>query len=238
MIQPNDSPALDTRTVDGVTLEFQGAKPLDQSRTAVYYKTRAEASDAFADMLGVPRVVNPDGSIVLPQAYGENGQRPDGPDGVPGLPAGSSSAIFNSTDIQPGATVRFGPFFRSSNSGFNLETTGAALLAGQHMTIDGEDFIVAADTSAAMTNIKFVNTDPAPSVMATHPASVVTVSFDGVAQAVVHGSGNFAKTPSYDVNANQSSVVVKGELGPNTAVVITNTSAGNVVKGDFDFPLK
>ncbi|MGH2633508.1 MAG: hypothetical protein ACRDG3_08865, partial [Tepidiformaceae bacterium] len=68
--------------------------------------------------------------------------------------------------------------------------------------------------------------------------SNVTVTFDGAAQDVVHGSSNFAKDANYDVVANQSSVTVGGELSAASVVVITTPSIGHVIHGDWEFALK
>lgn len=236
-IRPNDSAPIASQSVAGITVAFQGATSLDDSRTVVYYKAHTQDSDLFVDMLGIPRIENRDGTVVLPQAYGENGKRADGSDGVPGLPAGSSSAIYETAQIQPGAVIRFGPFFRSTTEGFSFATSGAALLEGQSATIAGQRFNIVADASTGVTSIKFVNVDAAPSVMATHPGSIVTVTFNGRSADVVHGSANFAKDATLDVNANQSSIVVTGELSADTAVVITSNSTGSVVHGDWVFPL-
>lgn len=236
-IAPNDSAPLASQSVAGITVDFQGAASLGASNTVVYYKAHVQGSALFVDMLGVPRIENRDGSVVLPRAYGENGKRSDGSDGVPGLPAGSSSAIYETAQIQPGAVIRFGPFFRSATEGFSVATSGAALLEGQSATIGGQRFNIVAEASAGMINIKFLNVDTAPSVMATHPGSIVTVTFDGRPANVVHGSANFAKDATLEVNANQSSVVVNEALSSDTAVVITSNSTGSVVHGDWAFTL-
>jgi hypothetical protein len=233
----HDSPPLSSQSVAGITVDFQGAARLDASRTVVYYKAHVQDSALFVDMLGVPRIENRDGSVVLPEAYGENGTRSDGSDGVPGLPAESSSAIYETAQIQPGAVVRFGPFFRSSTEGFSVTTSGAALLKGEPATIGGQHFNIVAEASGGMTNIKFLNVDAAPSIMATHPGSVVTVTFGGRPANVVHGSSNFAKDATFEVNANQSSIVVSDDLSSDAAVVISSNSTGSVVHGDWAFAL-
>jgi len=236
-IAANNGPAIATRSAAGVTVEFQSSKALDAKTVVVYYKTSTDVPADFAQMLGIPRIVNPDGSFVLPQAYGLLGESNGIPAEVPGLPAGSSGAVYQAADIQPGAIVRFGPFYRSSGEAFTLKTTGAALLAGESAIIGGEHFTVSAESTAGMTIIKFVNEADSPTVMATGPTSNVTVTFDGTPQDVVHGSSNFAKNASYDVVANQSSVTVGGEVSPTATVVLTTPSIGHVLHGDWEFPL-
>ena len=73
--------------------------------------------------------------------------------------------------------------------------------------------------------------------MASHPASRVTVTVDGSSLQDLKGSTNFAKTEDLDVNANQSAVVVGGEIPEGANVSITIDSIGRVVKGAWDFPL-
>ena len=239
-IAANNGPAVASRSTAGITVDFQSSKALDNKTVVVYYKTSTDVPTDFAQMLGIPRIVNPDGSFVLPQAYGVLGESNGipAPADVPGLPAGSSGAVYAAADIQSGALIRFGPFYRSSNDGFTLKTTGAALLAGQSAVIGGEHFTVSAESTAGMTVIKFVNVEKSPSVMATGPTSNVTVTFDGTPQNVVHGSANFAKDPSYNVVANQSSVTVGGDLSPSSTVVVTTPSIGHVIQGNWEFPLK
>jgi hypothetical protein len=237
-VAANDAPPQATNTIGGITIDFQRAKALDGERTVVYYRVHADSNDGFAEMLGIPRVLNRDGSMALPSSYGSVGSGGETERQVPGLPAGSAGAIYASSDIQAGAVVRFGPFFRSRPEGFTVRTTGAALLAGQEVTIGGEPFRVSAETVAGMTNIVLLNTAATPSVMATHPGSQVSVTLAGKPATVVHGSANFAKTETYDVKANQSSLILKDELPADAEVVISNTSIGAVVGGHTDFPLK
>lgn len=182
-------------------------------------------------------MINPDGTVVNPLAYGL-GSNTDTNVGVPGIPAGSSGAIYESADIQPGAIIRFGPLFRAGAGSWSVHATGQQLLDGVTTAIGGEQFRVSAQSTAGMTMVTLVNVTPDASVMATSPASRETVTVDGKAVTEVHGSAGFGKTDSGEINANRSTIVIQAELAPDSEVDISGGSIGMVVRGNWDFPLQ
>lgn len=226
-----------SRSFDGFTVEFQAVAPVD-GRQVVYYRILAEGQGAFGEMLGIPRIINPDGSIVLPEEYGAVGAAGGDMGAIRGLPSGFSGAIFDLSSIRPGAVVRFGPFFRSSEEKLELTASASQLAEGVETMVGNERFRVTATTRAdGTTGIEFVNLEPSATVMASHPGSTVTVEIDGRAVKVFHGSVNFAKTVGYDVNANRSQVDVKGEISGTSLVTIRSDSIGRVHRSAWDFPI-
>jgi len=227
---------LDQKTHAGFTVEFQEATNSAEA-LVVFYRAFSEEG-AWADMLGIPRIENPDGSIVLPSEYGSVGSDERSSGGIPGLPAGSQGAVFQGRDVQPGAVVRFGPFFRSSAESISVTATGDDLTAGVALEIGGEAFTVTAIANEdGTTSIQFVNTTPDATVVATHPGSRVVITVGGKDVPDIHGSTNFAKTVGYDVNANRSTVDVAGSIPGYAEVTLTSSSIGRVHRGAWDFPL-
>ena len=237
-LQPPASPALASKTQDGFTVEIHQAMPSATGDFVIFYRVRVEGDGAFGDMLGIPRIVNPDGSLVLPREYGAAGSVGDGLGGIPGLPAASQAAVFESAQVQPGALFRAGPFFRSSEVPFALTTTGEALAAGFQTQIGGLPFCVTAvEPGGGPTARERVNTGPGATVVATHPGSRVSVLVDGKELPEVHGSTSFAKTVGYEVNANHSTIDVAGLIPPRATVSIDSSSIGHIHRGAWDFPL-
>lgn len=194
-------------------------------------------SKGFTDMLGIPRFVNPDGSFVLPSEYGavsagEGSSRPGLADSAP------SAAIFDSERIQPGAVLRFGPFFEALDQGAALDASAAELAVGHDATIGGAPFRVTLSTlEDGVHELRFEPLSTDARIVASHPGSRVTVTVNGTALADIKGSTNFAKTEELDVNANQSTVVVSGDIPAGATVSVSIDSIGRVTKGDWDFPL-
>ncbi|MBE0608179.1 MAG: hypothetical protein IH609_02265 [Dehalococcoidia bacterium] len=237
-LQPPAGAPLASKTQDGFTVELHRAMPSATGDLVVFYRVRVEGDGAFGDMLGIPRVINPDGSFALPREYGAAGSVGDDLGGTPGLPAATQAAIFESAQVQPGALFRSGPFFRSSNAPFTLTATGEALAAGVQTTIGGEPFSVTAiENGDGTTSIQLVNTRPGATIVATHPGSRVSVVVDGKELPEVHGSTSFAKTVGYEVNANRSTIDVAGRIPAGATVEIVSSSIGHVLRGAWDFPL-
>jgi hypothetical protein len=236
-LAPNDAPAAAVRSNEGFSVQLQGVNKSD-GKFVAYYRLETSTAAGFAEMLGIPRIVNPDGSFVLPSEYGTVGAASDTQGGIPGLPAGSSGGIFDSAGVQPNAVLRFGPFFRALPDGLTVKISGSELLAGRNEVFSGERFTISASNNKDGTiTVSFVDIEQSASVVVSHPRSRVSVLVDGVAQEEIHGSTNFAKTDAFDVNANTSTVVVKGQISPTNNVVITSTSIGRVFRGSWDFPL-
>lgn len=194
-------------------------------------------SNRFTDMLGIPRFVNPDGSFVLPSEYGtvsagEGSSRPGLVDSAP------SAAIFDSERIQPGAVLRFGPFFEALDQGAALDASAEALAVGHDAAIGGTGFRVTLSTlENGVHELRFEPLSTDPQIVASHPGSRVTVTVNGTALTDIKGSTNFAKTEELDVNANQSTVVVGGDIPAGATVSVSIDSIGRVTKGNWDFPL-
>ncbi|MBE0611405.1 MAG: hypothetical protein IH609_18630 [Dehalococcoidia bacterium] len=194
-------------------------------------------SKGFTDMLGIPRFVNPDRSFVLPSEYGavsagEGSSRPGLADSAP------SAAIFDSERIQPGAVLRFGPFFEALDQGAALDASAAELAVGHDATIGGAPFRVTLSTlEDGVHELRFEPLSTDAQIVASHPGSRVTVTVNGTALADIKGSTNFAKTEELDVNANQSTVVVSGDIPAGATVSVSIDSIGRVTKGNWDFPL-
>lgn len=238
-LQPPAGAALASKTRDGFTVELHRAMPSATGDFVVFYRVGVEGDGAFGDMLGIPRIVNPDGSFVLPREYGAAGSVGDDLGGIPGLPAASQAAVFESAPVQPGAVFRAGPFFRSSNAPFTLTATGEALAAGVQTTIGGEPFsVTAVGNGDGTTSIQLVNTGPGATVVATHPGSRVSITVDGKELPEVHGSTSFAKTVGYEVNANRSAIDVAGLIPAGSTATISSSSIGHVYRGAWDFPLE
>jgi hypothetical protein len=237
-LNPVHAPAIETKSSEGFTVDFQRSESDSNGTLAVYYKVQSQGHGRFADMLGIPRVFNPDGSVVLPSEYGSVGSSDGVEGGIPGVPAGSLGALYDAASVQPGAFIRFGPFFRSSDEALSLTATGADLTAGREAVIGGERFVVTAVANGdGTTSIQFVNIEPGATVVATHPGSKVTVAIDGKAVPEIHGSTNFAKTVGYDVNANRSTIDIAGWIPEDAEVTVTSSSIGRVHRGAWDFPL-
>lgn len=238
-LQPPAGAALASKTRDGFTVELHRAMPSATGDFVVFYRVGVEGDGAFGDMLGIPRIVNPDGSFVLPREYGAAGNVGDDLGGIPGLPASTQAAVFESARVQPGALFRAGPFFRSSNAPFTLTATGEALAAGVQTTIGGEPFsVTAVGNGDGTTSIQLVNTGPGATVVATHPGSRVSITVDGKELPEVHGSTSFAKTVGYEVNANRSAIDVAGLIPAGSTATISSSSIGHVYRGAWDFPLE
>lgn len=226
---------LDARSSEGFTVSILGDETKGDSRIISY--SVALPSDGFTDMLGIPRFVNPDGSFSLPLEYGiidaqdADSTRPGLPDGAP------SAAIFDARSVQPGAVLRFGPFFRALGDGAAIEGPAQKLRDGLAATIGGEPFIVT--LSSLDTGLHEIRFEPQSKagVVATHPTTRTTVSADGQSLIDVRGSTSFAKTEELDVNANTSTIVVSGEIPEDATVAVAIDSIGVVVKGQWDFNL-
>ena len=238
-LQPPAGAPLASKTENGFTVELHRAMPSATGALVVYYTVRVEGSGGFGDMLGIPRIVNPDGSFVLPREYGAAGSVGDDAGGIPGLPAATQTAVFESGQVQPGAFFRAGPFFRSADDPFTLTATAAELSAGVQATIRGERFTVTAvENGDGTTSIQLVNIESAgATVVASHPGSRVSVVVDGEELSEVHGSASFAKTVGYEVNANRSTMDVAAGIPPGSTVTISSSSIGHVYRGAWDFPL-
>jgi len=237
-LQPPASVPIDSRTENGFTVELHRAASAPAGGFVVYYDVSVDGSGGFGDMLGIPRIVNPDGSFVLPREYGAAGSVGDDRGSVPGLPAATQAAVFESAQVQPGAFFRAGPFFRSSEAPFTLTATGNALAAGVAAVIDGEQFTVTAvENDDGTTSINLVNLEPGATVVASHPGSRVAVVVDGKELPEVHGSTSFAKTLGYEVNANRSTIDVAGRISAEATVTIASSSIGHVYRGAWDFLL-
>ncbi len=237
-LQPPDGAPLASKTQGGFTVELHRAMPSATGDFVVFYRVGVEGNGAFGDMLGIPRIVNPDGSLVLPREYGAAGNAGDDLGGIPGLPASTQAAVFESAQVQPGALFRAGPFFRSSNEPFALTANAAELAAGVQTTIDGEQVTVTAvENGDGTTSIQLVNVEPGATVVASHPGSRISVVVDGKELPQVHGSTSFAKTVGYEVNANHSTIDVAGLIPPRATVSIDSSSIGHIHRGAWDFPL-
>lgn len=237
-LEPVNEPAVAVKTSDGFTVEFQRSEADPDGKLAIYYRVRTEGPSRFADMLGIPRVFNPDGSLVLPSEYGSVGSTEGATGGVPGVPAGSLGALYDAASVQPGAFIRFGPFFRSASESISVTAKGDELASGREVVIGGERFVVSAvANNDGTTSIQFVNVEPAATVVATHPGSRVTIVVDGKTVPDIHGSTNFAKTVGYDVNANRSTIDIAGWIPAGAEVTVTSSSIGFVHRGAWDFPL-
>lgn len=238
-LQPPAGAPLASKTQGGFTVELHRAMPSATGDFVVFYRVGVEGDGAFGDMLGIPRIVNPDGSFVLPREYGAAGSVGNDLGGIPGLPAATQAAVFESGQVQPGALFRAGPFFRSSDEPFTLTATAAELAAGVQATIDGQRFTVTAvENGDGTTSIQLVNIEPGATVVASHPGSRVSVLVDGNELQEVHGSTSFAKTVGYEVNANRSTIDVAGRIPPGATVTIASSSIGHVYRGAWDFPLE
>lgn len=237
-LQPPAGAPLASKTQGGFTVELHRAMPSATGDFVVFYRVGVEGDGAFGDMLGIPRIVNPDGSFVLPREYGAAGNVGDDLGGIPGLPASTQAAVFESAQVQPGALFRAGPFFRSSNEPFALTANAAELAAGVQTTIDGERFTVTAvENGDGTTSIQLVNVEPGATVVASHPGSRVSVVVDGKELLEMHGLTSFAKTVGYEVNANRSTIDVADRIPPEATVTIASSSIGHVHRGAWDFPL-
>lgn len=235
--QPAAGPGAAT-TRNGFTVELYRVERAGSGDLVVYYRVSVDGSGGFGDMLGIPRIVNPDGSFVLPREYGTAGSVGGDLGGVPGLPAATQAAVYQSDQVQPGAVFRAGPFFRSAQEPFSLTTTGGALAAGIEAPAGGERFTVTAvENSNGTTTIQLVNVDAGATVVASHPGSRVSVAVDGQELPEVHGSTSFAKTAGYEVNANRSAIDVAGRIPAEAVVTIASSSIGHVYRGAWDFLL-
>ena len=237
-LEPNHGSPSDQKTFDDFTVKFQAPETGANSDLIVYYQVSADGSGGFGEMLGIPRIVNPDGSIVLPSEYGSVGSEPGSVGGIPGVPAGSLGAVFDAKSVAPGAFARFGPLFRSSSDSLTIHATGAELEAGTDVLVGGESVRVSALANPdGTTSIQFRNQETSGSVVATHPGSRVSVEVDGKQVVEIHGSTNFAKTVGYDVNAYQSTIDIAGTISPGSVVSINSSSIGFIHRGEWDFPL-
>jgi hypothetical protein len=234
-VTPSAGTPLATRRSEGFEVSLLGDGIQGDQRVVSY--AVGLPPTRFADMLGIPRIVNPDGSFALPSEYGA--VPADQAAGRPGLADGATSvALFASDIVQPGAVLRFGPFFEALDQGTTITATVDELTRGLAVTIGGEPFKVFLSTvEAGVHEVRFVPTSALSQIVASHPASRVTATVDGRPLRDLKGSTNFAKTEDLDVNANQSAVVVGGEIPEGANVSITIDSIGRVVKGAWDFPL-
>lgn len=234
---PPNQAAGEVRSANGFSVELQPSATPATDSLVFYYRVSVQGEGGFGEMLGIPRVFNPDGSVALPMEYGAVGAAAEAAGSVRGLGQGSSGAIFQQGAAQPGAILRFGPFFRSSAQGFALDIPVSGLRAGFPVTIDGERFLVTVAEREGAFSLQFVNQETGGEVVATHPGSQATVLADGRPLTQLRGSTNFAKTAGYDVNANRSAVEVQGSLDGVTEVTVVNDSTGRVYRGNWDFPL-
>lgn len=227
------APPIASANANGVTVTLDADTSQNGSRV-FEYNVNYQANALSPRMIGIPRIVNPDGSIVLPQQYGPVQAAKGASSLVP------DAAFFDPQSIQSGATLRFGPFFRALDEGVSFTRAASELRSGFDLTIHGQPFLVSmTDLDGAQHQITFKALSGAvpASVVASHPWSTVTVTADGEALAEVHGSTNFAKTEDLDVNANTSAVVVTGAIADDAQVAVSVDSIGIVVKGDWDFHL-
>lgn len=166
------------------------------------YTVEMDAGGRLVEMLGIPRVVNPDGSFVLPSEYGAVGTV-SGVGSRPGLVSGTeSAAVFDTGAIRPGAVLRFGPFFRALDERFALEATAADLAKGVAVSLRGESFAVTmTPVGADLYEVAVVSNDRKSAVIS-HPLSKVDVYVDGTPAVEAKGYTKFAKTEEFDVTAN------------------------------------
>lgn len=229
-----------SRYAEGFTVNLFG-RTNTGSNIAIGYSVISPDVASFTDMLGIPRIINPDGSIVLPVQYGEVDAESSLDSGRPGLQSGGESfAVYEPESIRAGSILRFGPFFQADSSGFELTARMTDLEAGMSVQIGGEPFLVSAETpeeGLQLLQLTFKPLQPEPTVVATHPASHVAVYADDALLKDMRGSTAFAKTEDLDVHANTSTVVVQGSYGPDSTVRIVVDSIGHVISGNWDFPM-
>lgn len=237
-----------TRSAGGFGVTLYGIET-GASEAIVTYRVSLESQDGFTDMLGVPRIVNPDGSVVIPSVYGEAEQVDPEADGLQN--GAQSAAVFQTGEVQPGALVRFGPFFEGLAEGASFSATGAELRSGFEVVIHGETFLVTLEDvgevppvegfgtiDGYITTLKFANIEEPGSLMFRHPRSTVTVTVGGEVLEEVKGSSGFTKTEGMDVNAGTASTTFVGIIADDAVVDVRVDSIGRVVKGEWDFPLK
>ncbi|MPZ50285.1 MAG: hypothetical protein GEU75_13475 [Dehalococcoidia bacterium] len=208
----------------------------DAGGSRVFVYSVSTSSDVrFTDMLGIPRVINPDNSIVLPSEYGpihqESPVRQYQGKAV-------EAAIFKASAIQNGAVLRFGPFLQGLTEGIQLETTGDDAGAGLDLVIGGEPFVVVlSHLDNNLAEIRFQPLLNDGGIVASHPGSKISATVDGRAMRELRGSTSFAKTEDLDVNANQSTFVLEGVVNGTSALSLEVDTIGRVVKGKWDFQL-
>ncbi len=193
-------------------------------------------------MLGFVRIVSPDGSYVVPSAFGPIEQ--DESVNLGQQDGAQSIAIFPNDQVQPGAVLSFGPFFQGLEEGASFSATGSQLRAGFEFTVNGEvhratieDLGTLKDFERDLTTIKFNNLEQPGLVMLSHPGSHVTVTVDGAILKEIKGSAGFANALDLDVNANRSSTTVGGAIADDAIVEVGVDTIGIVVKGEWGFPL-
>lgn len=225
---------LATRAAGGFEVALLGTTDRTGSRL-YHYTIKMDGSNRFADMLGIPRIVSPDGSFVLPSEYGATGNSESR---RPGLSADQGYAVvFAAETIPAGGILRFGPFFRGLDESFELERPASAFRAGVEVQVRGERFVVSLkDSASGLYEMSFQSIDRR-SVVISHPMSRARVFVDGSEAADVKGYTKFAKTEALDVSANTSGVIVAATLRDDSIIRVFVDSIGEVVTGAWDFPL-
>jgi hypothetical protein len=229
---------LATRTHDGFEVTLLDDATRGSVRILTYTVTLVAAT-GFADMVGIPRIINADGSIVLPREYGPVDPSQDLARGRPGIQSGTTAAaIYKPESISPGAVLRFGPFFRAEEVGFDLSASFAELAAGVELVVGGEPFLASVSSlEGGSLEFRFQPLAPNPAIVATHPTTKAVISANGEILREIRGSTSFAKTEELDVHANTSTVVVQGPVAPEATIKIVVDSIGSVVRGQWDFPV-
>ena len=182
---------LSVREDSGFRAELLSAQNLDGRLTIQYRVARDAAYSGWGEMLGIPRIVNPDGSVVLPSQYGQIG--PQLGRSAAGLAEErTSAAAFDSDRVSAGAEFRIGPFFVARSEGFGLAATGAELAEGFPFSIAREQFVARMNpTSDGNTEIHFTNVELKGTNEASHPATRFTITVAGKAVSDLGGSKQF-----------------------------------------------
>lgn len=237
--QPSPA-AVDEASVDGFTVRLFDSD-VQGDTTTVFYSVEVPSEASYAEMVGTVRVANPDGTMAFPSV---SGQVSDIDPAIVGVQSDAqSAAVFDSAEIQRGGVLTFGPFLTSEGVPVDIETTGAALRQGLHVTIAGDDFLATLadgnniDGSGATTLMTLRNTTAGGTIQLNYPEGELRVSLDGVPAEVAKGGAGFTKSEGYEVGVGQAHLFVVGEVGDATAVTITAPSVGRLVKGDWSFTL-
>lgn len=224
---------------DGFTASLKGIETLDGA-TTIFFTLQGPEGGKW-DIVGDVRGRNANGSIAFPSVTGPTGDMV--------LTSGSTqvsqmASVFDSDEIEPGATLEFGPFVVEEAGPVEASATGAALGAGVNVDIAGDAFLVTlqrgtlADGVTETSVITLTNTAEDGSVQLNYPGHELAVEINGEPIEAFKGGSGFTKQEGYHINVGQADLVLVATIADTDLVELSAESFTRLVKGVWAIPLE